>query len=80
MFACLSNLKQSCRELYVEQKFFYGHLMKMCRTCSKLDYNTKVTPYSRDKIFLSANSEKQFHELDFDMILLSILCELDFGL
>ena len=30
------------------------------------------------KIFLSANSEKQFHDLDFGMILLSIRCELDY--
>jgi len=42
MFACLSNLKQSCRELYKEQKLFYDHLMKMCRTCSKRTHKSDL--------------------------------------
>ena len=65
MFACLSNLKQSCRELYVEQKFFYDHLMKMCRTCSKRAHksvfrsNLKLWKISKSQI------KFQFHWLYF---------------
>ena len=80
MFACLSNLKQSCRELYVEQKFFYGHLMKMCTTCSKMAHKSGLKAVSTIENFSKCYTRFQFHELDFDMILLSILCELDFGL
>ena len=80
MFACLSNLKQSCRELYVEQKLFYGHLMKMCTTCSKMVHKSVLRLDSTLRKFLSMKLSFQFHELNFGMILLSILFELDFEL
>ena len=42
MFACLSNLKQSCRGLYVEQKLFCDQLMKMCTTCPKRSHKSAL--------------------------------------
>ena len=63
MFACLSNLKQRCRELYKEQKLFYDHLMKMCRTCSKGTHKSVLRFNWRLKISKSKTSF-QFRWLD----------------
>ena len=35
MFACQNFLQQSCSKFYLEQKLFYGHLMKMITSSSK---------------------------------------------
>ena len=40
----------------------------------------KVTPDFREKNFLSVNSEKQFHALDLNMILLLNQWELGLGI
>ena len=80
MFACLSNLKQSCSKLYKEQKLFCDQVMKMCTTCSKWSHKSEIGLGSTLRNFLSTNSIFQFPEHDFGMILLSVLCELDIDL
>ena len=38
MFACQNFLQKSCRKFYKEQKLFYGHLMKIMTSCSKVTH------------------------------------------
>ena len=80
MFACLSDLKQSCSKFYKEQKLFCDQPMKMCTTCSKGSHKPVLGLDSTLRISLSMKLSFQFHELNFGIIFLSILCELDFGL
>ena len=80
MFACLSNLKQSCSKFYKEQKLFCDQPMKMCTTCSKGSHKPVLGLDSTLRIFLSMKLSFQFHGLNFGINFLSILCELDFGL
>ena len=42
MFACMSNLKQSCSKLYKEQKLFYDQLMKMCEIVSNMAHKSDM--------------------------------------
>jgi len=42
MFSCQNFLQQSCRKFYKEQKLFYGHLMKMITTSSKLNHKADL--------------------------------------
>jgi len=42
MFACQNFLKKSCSKFYKEQKLFYGHLIKMTTTFSKLAHNAEL--------------------------------------
>ena len=60
MFACLSNLKQSCSKFYKEQTLFRSQVMKMYTTCSKMAHKSelKADPTLR-KISKSCN-EIQF--------------------
>ena len=78
MFACLSNLKQSCSKFNKEQTLFRSHLMKMCTTCSKKSHKSEVKVDSTSENFSKYWLQFQFHDLDFGMILLSIRCELDY--
>ena len=64
--------KANCRELYVEQKFFYDHLMKMCTTCPKMAHKSGLKAVSTMENFSKCNTGFQFHELDFGLILLCI--------
>ena len=72
MFACLSNLKQSCSKFYKEQTLFRSKVMKMCTTCSKMAHKSDLRLDSILRIFLSMKLSFQFHELDFGLILLCI--------
>ena len=54
--------------------------MKMCTTCSKMVHKSVLRLDSTLRKFLSMKLSFQFHELNFGMILLSILFELDFEL
>ena len=60
MFACLSNLKQSCSKFYKEQKLFYDQLMKMCTTCSKRSHKSELGLDSTLRNFLSLDVDFQF--------------------
>ena len=80
MFACLSNLKQSCSKFYKEQKLFCDQPMKMCTTCSKGSHKPVLGLDSTLRIFLSMKLSFQFHELDFGLILLCIRGELVLGI
>jgi len=80
MFACLSNLKQSCSKFYKEQKLFCDQLMKMCTTCSKGSHKPVLRLDSTLKNFLSMKLSFQFYERNFGINFLSLLCELDFSL
>ena len=60
MFACLSNLKQSCSKLYKEQKLFYDQLMKICRTVSNMAHKSDLGLNSTLRIFLSLDVDFQF--------------------
>jgi len=42
MFACQNVLQQSCSKFYKEQKLFYGHLMKMKTSSSKVAHNADL--------------------------------------
>ena len=42
MFACQNSLHQSCRKFYKEQKLFYGHLMKMRTSSSKVTHKADL--------------------------------------
>ena len=42
MFACQNFLQQSCSKFYKEQKLFYGHLMKMNTSSSKVAHNVDL--------------------------------------
>jgi len=42
MFACQKFLQQSCSNFYREQKLFYGHLMKMITSSSKVTHKADL--------------------------------------
>ena len=64
--------KAKLYKFYKEQKLFYGHLIKMCTTCSKMAHKSDLRLDSILRIFLSMKLSFQFHELDFGLILLCI--------
>ena len=72
MFACLSNLKQRCRELYKEQTLFRSQVMKLCGTVSNMAHMSALKADSTLENFLSVLTEFQFHELIFGMTFLCI--------
>jgi len=42
MFACQNFLQQSCSKFYKEQKLFYGHLMKINTSSSKVAHKADL--------------------------------------
>ena len=68
VFACLSNLKQSCSKFYMEQILFRGQVMKMCGTVSKRSHKSvlgadyALRKFSKSKLLL------QFIEADFGVM------------
>jgi len=42
MFACHNFLQKSCSKFYKEQKLFYGHLMKMTTSSSKVTHKADL--------------------------------------
>jgi len=80
MFACLSNLKQSCSKFNKEQTLFRSQLMKMCGTFSNMAHKSDLGLNSTLRNFLSPRADFQFCRRDFGLILLSIHCELDLDL
>ena len=56
MFSCQNFLQQICSKFYKEQKLFYGHLMKMLTTSSKVTHNAKLGLFSTLRNFQSVES------------------------
>jgi len=46
MFVCQNVLQKSCRKFYKEQKLFYGHLMKMNTSRSKVTHKADLGLFS----------------------------------
>jgi hypothetical protein len=53
MFTCQNFLQQSCSKFYKEQKLFYGHLMKMITSSSKVVHKADLGCFQHLEIFLS---------------------------
>jgi len=68
MFACLSNLKQSCSKFDKEQILFRSQVMKMCTTCSKMAHKSGLKAVSTIENFSKCYTGFQFHELDFGLL------------
>jgi len=70
MFACQNILKQSCRKFYKEQKLFYGHLMKMITSSTKVTHKTVLGCFREHKQFAWSILKASY---------LSIQADLDFA-
>ena len=79
MFACLTNLKQSCSKFNKEQTLFRSQVMKMCTTCSIWAHKPEIRADSSLKNFSKYRLQLQFEGADFGSILLCIRWELVLG-
>ena len=61
MFACLSNLKQSCSKFYKKQTLFRSQVMKYEQHVQKWPTSQNLKLIQHLKIFLSVISGFQFH-------------------
>jgi len=62
-----------------EQKLFYDQLMKICGTVPNMAHKSDLGADSTLRKFSKCWLRLQFDMCYFELILLMILCELDFG-
>ena len=79
MFACQNILQKICSNFYKEQKLFYGHLMKMTTTSSKLTHKADLGLFPTLRKF-SVLERKQFARSVLKTLYLSIQADLAFAL
>ena len=78
MFACLSNLKKSCRKFYKEQKLFMTISWK-CAEHAQKGPTSQFWGLFGDWKISKSQIKFQFHVLNFGMILLCIGWDLGLG-